>query len=255
MPLHRSDAGRHRRDTRRLRRGGCTGRPGLSGEVLDGGGRPQMRYSPVMTDADQPRREEDPRRQRSRSRLLDAASNLLSTGGVDAVTIEAVTRASKVARTTLYRHFPDSTALITAAFERLLPPLPPLAETGPLRTRLIEVLDHITASVQDAPLHTTILGWLALGPGRGAEDLDDRIDSLRQRVIDHYVAPVSPIFADPAVRAEIGEVDPTTAMLRLAGPLVFARLAGLPVPDAEVRAELIDDFLDGRRRRIRGVDR
>lgn len=207
-----------------------------------------------MTDTPRPGREEDPRRQRSRSRLLDAASNLLSSGGVDAVTIEAVTRASKVARTTLYRHFPDSTALITAAFEKLLPPLPPLAETGPLRARLIELLDHITASIQDAPLHTTILGWLALGPGRGAGDTDDdaaddRVDSLRLRVVDHYVAPVAPIFAEPAVRAEIGEVDPTAAMLRLVGPLVFARLAGLPMPGAEDRAELIDDFLDGRRRR------
>ncbi len=208
-----------------------------------------------MTDTSRTGRDEDPRRQRSRSRLLDAASNLLSTGGVDAVTIEAVTRASKVARTTLYRHFPDSTALITAAFEKLLPPLPPLAETGPLRARLIELLDHITASVQDAPLHTTILGWLALGPGRGTgevDDADDRVDSLRLRVVEHYVAPVAPIFAEPAVRAEIGEVDPAAAMLRLAGPLVFARLAGLPVPGPDDRAEIIDDFLDGRRRRTHG---
>ena len=36
----------------------------------------------------------DPRRARSRTRLLDAAAHLLSTGGVEAVTIEAVTKAS-----------------------------------------------------------------------------------------------------------------------------------------------------------------
>ncbi|MBU8841783.1 TetR family transcriptional regulator, partial [Mycolicibacterium goodii] len=42
-----------------------------------------------------------PRRTRSRNRLLDAAAALLSTGGVEAVTVEAVTKASKVARTTL----------------------------------------------------------------------------------------------------------------------------------------------------------
>ena len=50
----------------------------------------------------------DPRLIRSRTRLLDAAATLLSTGGVEAVTIDAVTKASKVARTTLYRHFHSS---------------------------------------------------------------------------------------------------------------------------------------------------
>ena len=63
----------------------------------------------------------DPRRIRSRTRLLDAAEDLLSTGGIEAVTIDAVTKASKVARTTLYRHFGSSSDLLAATFERLLP--------------------------------------------------------------------------------------------------------------------------------------
>ena len=63
----------------------------------------------------------DPRRVRSRQRLLDAAVTLLNSGGVEAVTVEAVTRLSRVARTTLYRHFESSTDLVAAAFERLLP--------------------------------------------------------------------------------------------------------------------------------------
>lgn len=198
-------------------------------------------------------RAEDPRRQRSRSRLLDAAANLLSSGGVDAVTIESVTRVSKVARTTLYRHFPDSTALITAAFERLLPPIPEPMTTGSLRERLTELLDHVSVSIQDAPMHVTILGWLALGPGR-TEDPDDGADSLRLRVIAHYLSPVESVFADPQVRAEIGVVDPLATMLRLVGPLVFARLAGLPIPDADARGQAIDDFLAGRHRAVAAGD-
>ena len=57
----------------------------------------------------------DPRRVRSRQRLLDAAVTLLNSGGVEAVTVEAVTRLSRVARTTLYRHFESSTDLVAAA--------------------------------------------------------------------------------------------------------------------------------------------
>lgn len=50
----------------------------------------------------------DPRRARSRNRLLDAAAALLTSGGIEAVTVDAVTKASKVAKTTLYRHFTSS---------------------------------------------------------------------------------------------------------------------------------------------------
>lgn len=56
--------------------------------------------------------DEDPRKQRSRSRLLDAATTLLAEGGVDAVTIDAVTKLANVARATLYRHFDSGTELL-----------------------------------------------------------------------------------------------------------------------------------------------
>ncbi|EUA71135.1 bacterial regulatory s, tetR family protein [Mycobacteroides abscessus subsp. bolletii 1513] len=74
----------------------------------------------------------DPLRTRSRTRLLDAAANLLKTGGIEAVTIDAVTKASKVARTTLYRHFNSSSQLLAATFERLLPQvIPPARPAAP----------------------------------------------------------------------------------------------------------------------------
>ncbi len=69
-----------------------------------------------------PRARPTPRLARSRNRLLEAAGQLLATGGVEAVTVEAVTRMSKVARATLYRHFGSTTDLLAATFERLLPP-------------------------------------------------------------------------------------------------------------------------------------
>ena len=49
----------------------------------------------------------DPRPARSRARLLDAATDLLCTGGPNAVTVDAVLRGANVARATLYRHFPS----------------------------------------------------------------------------------------------------------------------------------------------------
>ncbi|EUA09744.1 bacterial regulatory s, tetR family protein [Mycobacterium kansasii 662] len=84
----------------------------------------------------------DPRRLRSRTRLLDAATQLLSAGGIEAVTIDAVTKASKFARTTLYRHFSSSTQLLAATFERLVPQVHAPPATGSLREQLIELLSR-----------------------------------------------------------------------------------------------------------------
>lgn len=116
----------------------------------------------------------DPRRIRSRNRLLDAAATLLSTGGVEAVTVDAVTKASKVARTTLYRHFQSSSHLLAATFERLLPQvITPAPTSGCLRDQLIELLSRQAALLNDAPLHVTTLAWLSLGPTGTKDDTDD----------------------------------------------------------------------------------
>jgi AcrR family transcriptional regulator len=130
----------------------------------------------------------DPRRARSRNRLLDAAAMLLSTGGVEAVTVDAVTKASKVARTTLYRHFNSSSHLLAATFERGMPQVAAPATTeGTLRERLIELLVRQARLFNDAPLHVTTLAWLALGPtnsNSNADPGDPRTGALRARVID-----------------------------------------------------------------------
>lgn len=82
----------------------------------------------------------DPRLDRSRSAILSAAVALLSEGGVKQVTVDAVTARSGVARSTLYRHFPNNTELLAAAFQELLPPLR-LPETGlPARERLLRLV-------------------------------------------------------------------------------------------------------------------
>ena len=106
--------------------------------------------------------EVDPRWLRSRTRLLDAAVELLRTGGIDAVTIDAVTKASKVARTTLYRHFGCSSDLRAATLERLLPPLTPPPSTGSLQDRLVELVCGQATLYKEASLHPTTLAWIAL---------------------------------------------------------------------------------------------
>lgn len=185
----------------------------------------------------------DPRRARSRGKLLDAAADLLVSGGAAAVTVEAVTRLSGVARTTLYRNFPSTDSLIAAAFRRLLPaPEPPPADL-PLREQLLHLCASMTRLIQDAPLQQSMLGWLAMG--RGASE-DDEVGQLRRGVVDSYTAPLHAVLSAAEADGTLVPGDRDLAVAQLAGPVVLARMIGLrPFTPTDVE-RLVDDFLRGR---------
>ncbi|WP_240963444.1 TetR/AcrR family transcriptional regulator [Antrihabitans stalactiti] len=196
----------------------------------------------------------DPRLVRSRARLLDAATGLLSTGGIEAVTIDAVTKVSKVARTTLYRHFSSSTHLLAATFERLLPQVTPPPASGTLRERLIELLSRQAVLIEETPIQLTTLAWLALGPtasGRRSDGPQDdgprSMGALRVRVADQYRGPFDQILDSLQARAELGDFDTTIALSQLVGPIVFARLTGIHTFDHADCVRLVDDFLTARK--------
>jgi AcrR family transcriptional regulator len=210
----------------------------------------ELNQSELMPEADDD--DIDPRRIRSRNRLLDAAATLLSTGGVEAVTIEAVTKASKVARTTLYRHFTSSSHLLAATFERLLPQVtPPAPASGALREQLIELLSRQATLFDDAPLHVTTLAWLALGPTSVKGNPDERHASgaLRTRVIDQYRQPFDALLRSGQARAELDDFDLELALCQLVGPLAFARMTGLRTMTHDDSANIVDDFLVAHRRK------
>ncbi|GAB2631900.1 TetR/AcrR family transcriptional regulator [Prescottella soli] len=211
--------------------------------------------------------EQDPRKARSRARLLDAATTLLAKGGTEAVTIDAVTKLAKVARATLYRHFDSGTELVAAAFGKLVAPAPEVPVSGDLREQLIELLTVQARMIEDAPMHVTALCWLGMGPAldnySSASDLDagDRGDhdrpelrSLREHVVVQYRAAFDRVLGTDEARALLGDFDYDLALAQLVGPLVFTRLATLaPLgPDACVR--IVDDFLAARAaERVRGA--
>lgn len=209
-----------------------------------------MTREPTSTEPDYDSDDIDPRRIRSRTRLLDAAANLLSTGGVEAVTIDAVTKASKVARTTLYRHFTSSSHLLAATFERLLPHVtPPTPTSGTLRERLVELLSRQATLFSDAPLHVTTLAWLALGPSGATDSERQRVSgALRARVIDQYRKPFDVLLQSPDAQAQLGDFNLELVLCQLVGPLAFARMTGFHAITHDDCAQIVDDFLAAHRR-------
>lgn len=191
----------------------------------------------------------DPRRARSRGKLLDAAADLLVSGGAAAVTVEAVTRVSGVARTTLYRNFPSTDSLIAAAFRRLLPTPEPPPTDLPVRDQLVQLCTSMAQLIQTVPMQQSMLGWLAMG--RGASD-DDEVGELRRSVVDAYAAPLHEVLTAAEAGGSLASGDRDLAVAQLAGPVVLARIIGLRPYTPEDIERLVDDFL---RARLAGDDR
>lgn len=200
-------------------------------------------------------RRSDPRPARSRARLLDAATALLRAGGPSAVTVDAVTRGANVARATLYRHFPSGNDLLAAAFSSLIPPAPMPPEAGPLRDRLVALVQAQADLIADTPVLLTATYWLALGPdmekmpGKAGDADSPEVRTLRERVAQQYGAPFDAIFDSPDAQAELGEVDRAQAIMLLIGPLVAGRISTLADFDyRDCARAAVDGFLAVHRR-------
>ncbi len=68
-----------------------------------------------MSDVNQPRARGRPRSLAARQAILDAAAQLIAQGGIGAVTMEAVARAARVGKPTVYRNWESREALAMAA--------------------------------------------------------------------------------------------------------------------------------------------
>lgn len=201
----------------------------------------------------------DPRPARSRARLLEAATALLRSGGPSAVTVDAVIRASNVARATLYRHYPSGNDLLAAAFHALIPPAPVPPAEGELRERLIALVHAQAKLIAEAPVSLTAMSWLALGSNlehvpwvaTGTESTEIR--NLRERVAEQYAAPFEAVLSSPAAIAELGDVDRLRATALLLGPIVLGKLSTLPDFDyRQIAVAAVDGFLATHR--INGVN-
>jgi TetR/AcrR family transcriptional regulator, regulator of autoinduction and epiphytic fitness len=88
----------------------------------------------------------DPRIERSRRVVLEATVALIAESGYGAVTIEAVAARSGVAKSTIYRQWPNRLELINDAFHELKPSVP-LPTGSTVRDRIVCFLEHVARNV------------------------------------------------------------------------------------------------------------
>ena len=102
--------------------------------------------------------------------ILRAAADLLSEVGYDRLSIEATAVRAGVAKTTIYRRWPDKAALIAAVVEQRALTTLPDSEPADLRTALLEVMHHLGSQMagQDLGLLTALLAARRSDPALAA---------------------------------------------------------------------------------------
>ena len=183
----------------------------------------------------------DPRVERSRRAVLEAAGQLLLEGGLPSFNIEAIVERSGVARSTIYRHWDSRRELLLATFEHLLPPPADPDVNGTLRERLLALAEAHARRLRDAP-------WAAAIPMLlDAAARDPELSGVRERLVEENAGPTRRTLE---LAIEQGELPPDTdvdeAIAQIAGPMVFRHLIVGEPTDAAFARRLVDLFLASR---------
>ncbi len=153
-----------------------------------------------------------PRNPAVSGRIIDAALELLREKGPDALNIDAVAARSGVARTTIYRRYPDRQALIHATLDRLVE-VPTPAPHLPVEEKLGWVLAEVRQLVEER-----------LGRGGTAAVIADSdpdfTTALRHVLRDR----LETLRADIQSDVDTGALDPSVDPGALAGLLLGAYL-------------------------------
>src|SRR5271155_2323 len=104
----------------------------------------------------EPRSAVDPRVERSRQVILQAALDELGEVGYGSFRIESVAARAGVGKSTIYRHWPDKLALIADAFETFHVQMVPSTESGSPRERVESLVRHVAEVFVDSTFSVCI---------------------------------------------------------------------------------------------------
>jgi TetR/AcrR family transcriptional regulator of autoinduction and epiphytic fitness len=180
----------------------------------------------------------DPRIERSRSLILQAAVAELGEVGYGAFTIESVAARSGVAKSTIYRHWSDKLALIANAFETFHEQQGPDIASGSPRERAERIVHHV-AEVVGHSIFSACIPALIDGAER-----DPRLRKFHHRFQKEARQPLIAVIAEGVVARDFpSDIDPEIAALALLGVIFYRRLMSSAPFDPERASELVATVL------------
>lgn len=171
---------------------------------------------------------------RHRAKLLDAASRVFSEYGAH-VPLDAVVEAAGFGRATLYRHFPDRTALLLALFDRDIAPVLEAGQGRPPGEVLFAMLAEMGRVMCEAP--ALEVAWRAIAPNH------PEMQARRRDLLARFEKPLADAIAAGQVRADLTLEDVVSV-----GRMVSAA-SRLAQGDARAGERILDLVLNGIRGR------
>jgi AcrR family transcriptional regulator len=177
----------------------------------------------------------DPRVERSRVLILEAAVDELADVGYGGVTIESVAARAGVGKSTIYRHWPDKLALVADAFATFHEQMVPDLSDRSAREAVALLVRHVAEVVVDSTFSRCIPAMI-----EGAER-DPRVRDFHHRYSAERRQALIDLIARGILDREFRPgLDPELATSALLGVIFYRRLmTGEPFDPADA-AELVD---------------
>lgn len=173
-----------------------------------------------------------PRSIRAHEAVLAATADLLWTGGLTAATVDGISASSGVSKATIYKHWPNRTAVAAEAFDRVMAQRGQLPDTGNSREdirMLVRTISRLFES-QAGRIFGQLLAACVSDPE--SAPYFERFYLARSRQATALLWQRAQKRGD--VRANI---DAETAAQIIFGPLIFRLLTGkLPISEEDEKA-------------------
>ena len=169
--------------------------------------------------------------------ILEATLDVLGDVGYGSLAIESVARRAGVGKATVYRHWPGKLALVADAVEQLKPSHD-VADGGPLRDRIVELLRMLTRIVTETR-------WARCMPALiDAAARDDAVRQFHHAFTAERRGTLVALVDEGKSSGQLPpDVDSVLVAELLAGPIFYRRLmTAEPFPGDQVDA-IVDRVL------------
>jgi TetR/AcrR family transcriptional regulator, regulator of autoinduction and epiphytic fitness len=181
--------------------------------------------------------DQDPRIERSRRVILEAALVELGLVGYGALTIEAVAARAGVGKSTIYRHWSGKLDLVEDAF-RTLKAQAVIPESGTLRERVIAYLEQVATVVAESTYSACMPALI------DAAERDPQVRAFHRSFSTQGRSLLIDVLRDGIKTGELPkDSEPELLADALLGPIVLRRLMLGDTFDPELVPALVDQVL------------
>jgi TetR/AcrR family transcriptional regulator, regulator of autoinduction and epiphytic fitness len=185
----------------------------------------------------------DPRVERSRAVIRQAALGELAEVGYGAFTIESVAERAQVGKSTIYRHWRDKLDLIADAFETAHEHLVPEVASGTATERITVLVRHVAEVTADSTFSRCIPALI-----EGARH-DLRLREFQSRYSAQRRQSLTDLIAEGIRDGEFDpDADPDLCVQAILGAVFYGRLMSGDPFDPDRAHELVKAVLHPRRR-------